>query len=152
MVRARELGIATGAGDPGRWNAITDVPGVRVGHTTLIEGEGPLVVGRGPIRTGVTVILPHEGDAWSETVFAAGSRLNGNGEVTGLEFVRECDWSPEIDPRPAIEALGIKPGKVMHVLYTAIEGRSQGLPLFDSISLLGRASALERLRAARARL
>jgi D-aminopeptidase len=90
MVRARELGIRIGTGTPGEWNAITDVPGVRVGHTTLIEGDGPLVVGRGPIRTGVTVIQPHEGDAWSETVFAAGSRLNGNGELTGLEFVREC--------------------------------------------------------------
>jgi glutamyl-tRNA synthetase len=69
-----------------------------------------------------------------------------------IEFVRDCDWTDEIDPRPAIEALGIKPGKVMHVLYSAIEGRSQGLPLFDSISLLGRESALNRLRAARARL
>ena len=63
-----------------------------------------------------------------------------------------CDWTDEIDPRPAIEALGLKPGKVMHVLYTAIEGRGQGLPLFDSINLLGRESALYRLRAARARL
>src|SRR5438552_12680774 len=69
-----------------------------------------------------------------------------------IELVHDCDWTDEIDPRPAIDALGVKPGKVMHVLYTAIEGRSQGLPLFDSISLLGRASALERLRAARARL
>jgi glutamyl-tRNA synthetase len=69
-----------------------------------------------------------------------------------IEFVRDCDWTDEIDPRRAIEALGIKPGKVMHVLYTAIEGRSQGLPLFDSISLLRRESALTRLRAARARL
>ena len=51
-----------------------------------------------------------------------------------------------------IEALGLKPGKVMHILYTAIEGRSQGLPLFDSIAMLGRESALQRLRAARARL
>ncbi|MDP9334342.1 MAG: glutamate--tRNA ligase [Actinomycetota bacterium] len=71
---------------------------------------------------------------------------------TVIEFVGDCDWTDEIDPRPAIEALGLKPGKVMHVLYTAIEGRSQGLPLFDSISLLRRESALNRLRAARARL
>jgi len=68
------------------------------------------------------------------------------------DFVAGCDWTDEIDPRPAIEALGLKPGKVMHVLYTAIEGRGQGLPLFDSINLLGRESALYRLRAARARL
>ncbi len=69
-----------------------------------------------------------------------------------IDFVEHCSWSDEIDPRPAIEALGMKPGKVMHVLYTAIEGRSHGLPLFDSISMLRRESALQRLRAARARL
>ncbi len=69
-----------------------------------------------------------------------------------MAFVENCEWTDEIDPRPAIEAVGAKPGKVMHILYTAIEGRSLGLPLFDSISLLGRESTLERLRAARARL
>ncbi|MCU1465691.1 MAG: glutamyl-tRNA synthetase [Actinomycetia bacterium] len=69
-----------------------------------------------------------------------------------IAFVATCAWTREIDPRPAIEALGIKPGKVMHVLYTAIEGRSQGLPVFDSIGLLGRDSALTRLRAVRDRL
>jgi glutamyl-tRNA synthetase len=69
-----------------------------------------------------------------------------------IAFVEGCVWTDEIDPRPAIEALGVKPGKVMHILYTAIEGRSQGLPLFDSISMLGRESALRRLRAVRARL
>jgi len=69
-----------------------------------------------------------------------------------IALVETCEWTDEIDPRPAIEALGLKPGKVMHVVYTAIEGRSQGLPIFASISMLGRASALHRLRAARARL
>ena len=69
-----------------------------------------------------------------------------------IAFVENCEWTDEIDPRPAIEAVGAKPGKVMHILYTAIEGRSHGLPLFDSISLLGRESALKRLRSARARL
>jgi len=69
-----------------------------------------------------------------------------------IAFVADCEWSNEIDPRPAIEALGLKPGKVMHILYTAVEGRGQGLPLFDSIGMLGRESALRRLRAARARL
>jgi len=69
-----------------------------------------------------------------------------------ISFVEDCEWSDEIDPRPAIEALGLKPGKVMHILYTAVEGRSQGLPLFNSISMLHRESALKRLRAARARL
>ncbi len=69
-----------------------------------------------------------------------------------IAYVEQCEWSDAIDPRAAIEALGVKPGKVMHILYTAIEGRGQGLPLFDSISMLGRASALHRLQAARARL
>ena len=69
-----------------------------------------------------------------------------------IDFVANCEWADEIDPRPAIEALGCKPGKVMHVLYTAIQGRAAGLPLFDSIALLGRESSLRRLRAARAKL
>jgi D-aminopeptidase len=88
-MRARELGIEVGTGVPGRNNAITDVEGVRVGHTTLIEGDGPLRVGLGPVRTGVTVILPHGGDVWKEALFAGCHRLNGNGELTGLEWVRE---------------------------------------------------------------
>lgn len=88
-MRARDLGIAIGDLEPGPLNAITDVPGVRVGHTTLVAGDGPLVVGEGPIRTGVTVILPHEGDTGSEPVFAGSHTLNGNGEMTGLEWVRE---------------------------------------------------------------
>jgi D-aminopeptidase len=88
-VRARDLGIAIGHGMPGPHNAITDVAGVRVGHTTLISGDGPLVVGDGPIRTGVTVIVPHDGDVWAEPVFAGTATLNGNGELTGLEWVRE---------------------------------------------------------------
>ncbi len=88
-MRLRDLGLSIGRGTPGSFNAITDVPGVRVGHTTLIEGEGPLVVGRGPVRTGVTVIVPHEGDVHAQPVFAGAHRLNGNGEMTGLEWVRE---------------------------------------------------------------
>lgn len=74
---------------PGPMNAITDVAGVGVGHRTLISGEGPLVVGKGPVRTGVTVVLPRENDAWNEPVFAGAHRLNGNGEMTGLQWVRE---------------------------------------------------------------
>jgi D-aminopeptidase len=80
--RARELGIRIGALPTGELNAITDVPGVRVGHTTIVEGES--------IRTGVTVVFPHEGNPWEEPVFAGPHRLNGNGELTGLEWIREC--------------------------------------------------------------
>ncbi len=86
--RARDLGIRIGLLEPGPYNAITDVAGVRVGHTTLISGDGPLVVGQGPVRTGVTVIVPG-GDPFEEAFFAGCHRLNGNGELTGLEWVRE---------------------------------------------------------------
>jgi D-aminopeptidase len=87
--RARDLGIAIGDLPPGGTNAITDVAGVRVGHTTLISGDGPLRVGEGPVRTGVTVIVPGSDDPWGEPVTAGAHRLNGNGELTGLEWVRE---------------------------------------------------------------
>ena len=89
-MRARDLGIVIGRGRPGPANAITDVAGVRVGHATIVRGDGPLVVGAGPIRTGVTMIVPHDGDVWTEPVYAGSHRLNGNGELTGLEWIREA--------------------------------------------------------------
>lgn len=88
-MRTRDLGITIGRGLPGPGNAITDVPGVRVGQTTLIEGDGPLVRGWGPIRTGVTVVVPRLPDDEREPVFAGCHVLNGNGELTGLDWVRE---------------------------------------------------------------
>ncbi len=88
-MRARDLGIVIGEGAPGRHNAITDVPGVKVGHATIVRGDGPLVVGKGPVRTGVTVIVPHDRDIWTKPVFAGSHTLNGNGELTGLEWIRE---------------------------------------------------------------
>jgi D-aminopeptidase len=87
-MRARDHGITIGQGTPGLVNSITDVRGVRVGHTTLIEGEGRLQSGRSPVRTGVTVIIPSD-QIWDQPLIAACHRLNGNGELTGLEFVRE---------------------------------------------------------------
>jgi D-aminopeptidase len=89
-VRARDLGIVIGHGRPGPLNAITDVAGVRVGHATIIRGDGPLEVGHGPVRTGVTMVVPHDGDIWTEPVYAGCHRLNGNGELTGLEWIREA--------------------------------------------------------------
>ena len=71
-------------------DAITDVDGVRVGHATIIQGEGPLVVGEGPVRTGVTVVCPREGLTRDDPVFAGSHRFNGNGEMTGLEWIREA--------------------------------------------------------------
>jgi D-aminopeptidase len=87
--RLRDLGVTIGRMPPGRYNAITDVAGVRVGHATLVSGEGALRVGIGPVRTGVTVILPHEGDIGVEPLFAGYHVLNGNGEMTGLLWVKE---------------------------------------------------------------
>jgi D-aminopeptidase len=88
-MRARDLGIEIGLGCPGPLNAVTDVGGVRVGQATIVRGDGPLVVGEGPVRTGVTVLLPHDGEISEEPLFAGACRLNGNGELTGLEWVRE---------------------------------------------------------------
>jgi D-aminopeptidase len=89
-VRASELGIGVGDLPPGPHDAITDVEGVRVGHSTIVRGEGPLVVGEGPVRTGVTVVCPREGLARDEPVFAGSHTFNGNGEMTGLEWIREA--------------------------------------------------------------
>ncbi len=85
--RGRDLGIPF-EGTPGKYNAITDVAGVEVGYKTLIEGSGKLVVGKGPIRTGVTAIFP-KGKGSLERVFAAWFTLNGNGEMTGTTWVDE---------------------------------------------------------------
>jgi L-aminopeptidase/D-esterase-like protein len=85
--RAGDLGIPL-EGTPGRHDAITDVAGVEVGATTLIRGSGRLVVGRGPVRTGVTAILPR-GRTGSDSVFAGWFTLNGNGEMTGTTWVTE---------------------------------------------------------------
>ena len=89
--RARDLGIPFD-GAPGLFNAITDVSGVTVGHTTLISGEGKLQVGQGPIRTGVTAVLPRGKDSMSNPVFAGWWSLNGNGEMTGTTWVEESGF------------------------------------------------------------
>lgn len=89
-MRARDLGITVGTRQPGPLNAITDVAGVRVGTRTLVHGDGVLHRGEGPVRTGVTVVVPGAQPVWGAPVFAGCHRLNGNGEVTGLEWLREC--------------------------------------------------------------
>lgn len=89
-VRARDLGVPFD-GTPGPFNAITDVAGVEVGQVTLISGEGKLVVGKGPVRTGVTTILPR-GRASTDPVFAGWFALNGNGEMTGTTWVEESGF------------------------------------------------------------
>jgi len=89
--RARDLGVPFD-GAPGKFNAITDVPGVLVGHTTLISGEGKLQIGRGPVRTGVTAVLPRGRDSMSDPVFAGWFSQNGNGEMTGTTWVEESGF------------------------------------------------------------
>ena len=88
--RARDLGIPFD-GTPGSNNAITDVSGVLVGHTTLISGEGKLQVGKGPVRTGVTAVLPR-GRNFDDAVFAGWYSQNGNGEMTGTTWVEESGF------------------------------------------------------------
>lgn len=89
-VRASELGITIGRWPRGQWNAITDVAGIKVGHETIIRGEGDLVIGEGPVRTGVTVIWPHsDGSIAADPVYAGYHQLNGNGEMTGIAWVQE---------------------------------------------------------------
>ncbi len=89
--RARDLGIPFD-GTPGPFNAITDVAGVTVGHTTLISGSGKLQPGRGPVRTGVTAVLPRGPDSLMNPVFAAWFSQNGNGEMTGTAWVEESGF------------------------------------------------------------
>ncbi|MEB3197019.1 MAG: P1 family peptidase [Candidatus Sericytochromatia bacterium] len=88
-VRLRDLGIRIGRLPTGPWNAITDVKGVKVGHVSLVAGEGKLIPGRGPVRTGVTAIVPRD-DVWRNKVFASGFVLNGNGSMTALDWVKEA--------------------------------------------------------------
>ena len=90
-VRARALGLTLGQLEPGPLNAITDVPGVKVGQVTLRRGEGPLQPGQGPVRTGVTVVVPRE-DVWHKKVPAGAFVLNGTGEMTGLAWVAESGF------------------------------------------------------------
>jgi D-aminopeptidase len=90
-VRARDLGIPFD-GMPGQFNAITDVAGVEVGYTTLISGQGKLVAAKGPVRTGVTAIIPRGHDSLNDPVYAGVFTLNGNGEMTGAHWIEESGF------------------------------------------------------------
>jgi len=87
--RARDIGLSIGRLEAGEFNAITDVPGVLVGHSTIKRGEGPLVCGEGPVRTGVTAIVPHSENVFRNKVKAATHVINGFGKSCGLAQVDE---------------------------------------------------------------
>ena len=90
-LRARALGVPFD-GTPGKLNAITDVAGVEVGFTTLVRDEGKLEVGKGPVRTGVTAIIPRGHNSLNDPVYAGVFSLNGNGEMTGTAWVEESGF------------------------------------------------------------
>ncbi len=89
--RARDLGVPF-EGAPGKENAITDVAGVTVGHATIVSGEGALTVGQGPVRTGVTAVLPRGRDSMARPSFAGWFSQNGNGEMTGTTWIEESGF------------------------------------------------------------
>jgi len=121
--RARELGWIVGRMPPGQLNAITDVPGVLVGHTTLFRGGEPSGPGRGPVRTGVTVVLPHPDDPFKEKVRAAVATINGYGKAVGFEQVRELG----VLESPIALTGTLNVGKVMDALVQAAVQRNTKL-------------------------
>ena len=124
-MRARDLGVVIGEHPPGPDNAITDVAGVRVGHTTL-QADGASAV-----RTGVTVVVPHD-DIWTEPVFAGSHRLNGSGEMTGLDWIRE---SGELTT--AIGLTNTHSVGVVRDELVAAQVRARGEGLYWSLPVVG---------------
>ncbi|MCX5788849.1 MAG: P1 family peptidase [Elusimicrobia bacterium] len=125
--RARDLGIVIGRHPAGRLDAITDVRGVRVGHATLNSGSGRLVVGKGPVRTGVTVIIPAAGDLWRSKLMAGGFVLNGNGEAAGLMWLLESG----ILETPIALTNTLSIGTVQKALVDWMLGRYPGIGVTD---------------------
>lgn len=129
-MRLRELGVELGQYPTGRWNAITDVAGVKVGQVTLNRGSGKLVPGEGPVRTGVTAILPRD-DVWTRKVFAGGFVLNGNGETTGLSWINEAGWLET----PILLTDTLSVGKVSDAVVTWMARRYPAMGVSDDVVL-----------------
>jgi D-aminopeptidase len=127
-MRAGDLGLRIGTLDPGPLDAITDVPGLRVGHATIVRGDGPLVPGEGPVRTGVTALIPHDGDPWLEPVFAGCHRLNGDGELTGLEWIREAGLLSGPIGLTNTHSVGVVRDAL---IVDAVESHEQGAPIWS---------------------
>ncbi|MBA3466335.1 MAG: P1 family peptidase, partial [Gemmatimonadaceae bacterium] len=125
--RARNLG-AMFDGTPGLQNAITDVAGVEVGQTTLISGDGKLAVGSGPVRTGVTVVLPR-GRNSTDPVYASWFALNGNGEMTGTTWIDESGFLEGPIGITNTHSVGIVRDAVVSWMVTRPTGQPWALPV-----------------------
>jgi D-aminopeptidase len=120
-VRARELGVTIGVMMPGQLNAITDVRGVLVGHSTIVRGNGPVRIGDGPVRTGITAVLPRK-DIWFNAVFGATHTLNGDGEMTGIHWIRDL----ETIAHPVLITNTVSVGSVHEAAMAYMNGRHPG--------------------------
>jgi L-aminopeptidase/D-esterase-like protein len=127
--RARELGLAAViGGTPGALDAITDVAGVEVGHTTLVSGDGRLVRGKGPVRTGVTVVHPR-GRSGNDPVFGAWFTLNGNGEMTGTTWLQESGFLEGPIGITNTHSVGVVHGAILEWQATRPGLQPWGLPV-----------------------
>lgn len=124
-MRARDLGVVIGDHPTGAHNAITDVPGVRVGHVTL-DADGPPAV-----HTGVTMVVPHD-DIWTEPVFAGAHRLNGSGELTGLEWIRESGELTSVIGLTNTHSVGVVRDELV-----AAQVRARGDGVYWSLPVVG---------------
>src|SRR5215472_5908683 len=129
-VKAPALGIHIGDLSPGRYDAITDVAGVLVGQVTHIEGSGKLVPGVGPVRTGITAVIPRN-DVWHKKVFAAAWALNGNGEMTGTTWVNEAGWM-EV---PVVLTNTLSVGRVDDGVVSWMIDHNSGIGITDDVPL-----------------
>lgn len=129
-VKAPALGIHIGTLSPGRYDAITDVAGVLVGQVTHIEGSGKLVPGVGPVRTGITAVIPRA-DVWHKKVFAAAWALNGNGEMTGTTWVNEAGWM-EV---PVVLTNTLSVGRVDDGVVSWMIEHNSGIGITDDVPL-----------------
>jgi D-aminopeptidase len=129
-VKAPALGIRIGTYSPGRFDAITDVAGVLVGQVTHIEGSGKLVPGVGPVRTGITAVIPRK-DVWHKKVFAAAWALNGNGEMTGTTWVNEAGWM-EV---PVVLTNTLSVGRVDDGVVSWMIEHDNGIGITDDVPL-----------------
>ena len=136
-MRLRDLGLAVGAGAPGQHNAITDVAGVLVGHTTLISGTGPLIPGRGPVRTGVTVIRPVPGYVRQTPLCAGVHTLNGNGELTGTAWLSESGLLTTPIGLTNTHSVGVVRDALAAIDARLGRSRTAGQALFWSMPVVG---------------